>query len=405
MNQSLINAIRNKVEEINDALPTFSLLENDISLTHGSTGISLFQLNYSLFKETTDVSKKLDDYFDYTFSILQNNSALIKSYSFSNGYSGIIWYYNYLYSRNIVQDDYLQELEKNLFDLSLIDLKKGDFDYLHAGLGLTLSVLERKADLSKERIEYLKMVIRALDENKKIINEEGIAWYSEHFDRDNPNPIINLSLSHGLSSIIMILCKLYDTGVENNKVKVLLEGAVSFFFSVEKNESSCNSLYPSICDDKGIPLVKETRLGWCYGDISFGIALWKAGNTLLSERIKDAALEILIATTKRRDLDVDFVRDACLCHGSSGLLHIFNRLYLETQLEEFNLAREFWANETLKFAHFPDGLAGFKTWNEKNSFNNDHGFLEGIAGIGLSLIGFLSENPKFLDWDRTLLIS
>ena len=54
-------------------------------------------------------------------------------------------------------------------------------------------------------------------------------------------------------------------------------------------------------------------------------------------------------------------------------------------------------------ARFEDGLAGYKAWQGENGWMNQHGILEGIAGIGLVLLSHLSnEEPS---WDRSFLLS
>ena len=67
-------------------------------------------------------------------------------------------------------------------------------------------------------------------------------------------------------------------------------------------------------------------------------------------------------------------------------------------------AAAYWINQTLCMARFEDGLAGYKTWQgDKRGFQNEYGLLEGIAGIGLALLSFLSdEDPT---WDECLLLS
>ena len=109
--------------------------------------------------------------------------------------------------------------------------------------------------------------------------------------------------------------------------------------------------------------------------------------------------------SKRRDLKENFVLDAGLCHGTAGIAHIFNRMFINTGVTDFKEASDYWFEETLKMATFEDGLAGYKVWRTKEmgGWTNEYGFLEGIAGIGLAMISTISNiNP---DWDECLLLS
>ena len=58
----------------------------------------------------------------------------------------------------------------------------------------------------------------------------------------------------------------------------------------------------------------------------------------------------------------------------------------------------------LEMAQFRDGLAGYKTWQgEQNGWENRYSLLEGIIGIGLSILSHL--NPNLMNWDECLLLS
>jgi hypothetical protein len=75
-------------------------------------------------------------------------------------------------------------------------------------------------------------------------------------------------------------------------------------------------------------------------------------------------------------------------------------MYLETAVPELNEANEYWRDITLKMAYHKDGLAGYKMYHGDEGWQNKYSVLEGIAGIGLSMIS--SVNP---DWDEILLLS
>ena len=64
----------------------------------------------------------------------------------------------------------------------------------------------------------------------------------------------------------------------------------------------------------------------------------------------------------------------------------------------------YWIGRTLSMAKFEDGLAGYKTWQgAERGFRNEYGLLEGIAGIRLVLLAYLSDEEP--TWDECLLLS
>jgi hypothetical protein len=100
------------------------------------------------------------------------------------------------------------------------------------------------------------------------------------------------------------------------------------------------------------------------------------------------------------------VVDACFCHGSSGLAHIFNRLYHATHDEIFAAASRYWIDRTLQFRSPGDSAAGylFKSVDSNGNigFRPRYGVLEGIAGIGLGLLAAISTVEPC--WDRIFLL-
>ncbi|HAI36832.1 MAG TPA: hypothetical protein DCM40_01150 [Maribacter sp.] len=58
----------------------------------------------------------------------------------------------------------------------------------------------------------------------------------------------------------------------------------------------------------------------------------------------------------------------------------------------------------LKKSVHHDGFAGYKQWNGlENKWVPKLSLLEGVAGIGLVLVDYLSEKDK--NWDQCILIS
>jgi len=112
----------------------------------------------------------------------------------------------------------------------------------------------------------------------------------------------------------------------------------------------------------------------------------------------------LLHASQRRDLKDNYVMDACFCHGTSGIAHVFNRMWRETGMDECKHAAAYWIEQTLDMAKFTDGLAGYKTWQGGVlGYETRYGLLEGIAGIGLVLLSYYYEIEP--TWDECLLLS
>ncbi len=206
-----------------------------------------------------------------------------------------------------------------------------------------------------------------------------------------------------MASIIVFLSKLYEKKIQEQKTLKLLNGAVTYLLQQQLNTKAYSSSFPNVALESREPT--NSRLSWCYGDLGIGMALWQASQSTNNKEWESKAIEILLHSTKRKDLQENMVLDAGLCHGTAGIAHIYNRMYAYTGMEDFKQLANYWFDETLKMARFDDGLAGYKAWRtEKHGgWTNETGLLEGIAGIGLAFISAVSDiEPK---WDRCLLLS
>lgn len=211
-------------------------------------------------------------------------------------------------------------------------------------------------------------------------------------------------MSHGIASIISILSKIYSENINKEKTKKMLIEAVNFLLSYQQDTSVYLSYFPGVVSIDAHKS-SNSRLAWCYGDLGISVALWNASKVLGNKDWEKRAIEILLHSAKRKDLQKNSVVDAGLCHGTAGIAHIFNKMYQNTNIEELKDTANYWYKTTIEIAKFEDGLAGYKTCKPPRygGWQNDYSFLTGISGIGLSLISAVSDiEPK---WDECLLLS
>ena len=254
----------------------------------------------------------------------------------------------------------------------------------------------------------ISVLNRFLDDLEKVSikqDNDAIKWKS--FLNEEIGLGYNISLSHGMSCIVAFLSKLYKIeGINKEKTATLLRGTVQYILAQEIDKDKFGSFFTSFALEN-TSIIHKSRLAWCYGDLGIAVALYQAGNVLEENAWIDKALEVLtFAATKRRDLQVNSVQDAGLCHGAAGIGHIFYRMWWNTKLPEFNEAADYWFDKTLKMATFEDGLAGFKSFempDGKPTWKNDYGFLTGISGIGMAMLTYYYEMEP--EWDECLLLS
>jgi len=179
---------------------------------------------------------------------------------------------------------------------------------------------------------------------------------------------------------------------------------IRFILRNENKDLSCSSLFPSWVHE-GMDASSTQRLAWCYGDLGIGFTLWRAGKVLKDETIAQKGVATIEYSCKRRDLSEAKVVDNGLCHGTFGMVQIYKHMYKETKKTIFKESADYWMKKGLEMAIHEDGYAGYMQWQggKNEGWRNETNLLEGIAGIGLSIISYLA--PFETKWDECLLIS
>ena len=373
--------------------------ETDLNLMEGKSGEILFWAYYSKYTQDDSYLEKVASLLSDIFDEIATG---FKYPTFASGLAGIGWTVEHLAQNDFLKIDtnnIIGNLDKFLYPYMMDYIKEGNYDYLHGALGIGLYYLNRSSNT--KNIEYLIQLVDELEkQSTSIIN--SIAWETK-LKLDSDLRGYNLSLSHGIASIITFLSRLHEKGIHSAKVSQLAIGAINYLLQNKRNENNTFFQYPAwVCESEPN---KGGRLAWCYNDLGISTALWQTGLLFKNETWKQEAIDTLLNTTKFTDLKLAGVQDAGLCHGATGIAHIYNRMYDYTNIEAFKESAIYWFEQSLKLANFDDGLAGYKTYYppEFGGCWNDYGFLTGISGIGLAFISAVSEiEPK---WDNALLLS
>jgi class I lanthipeptide synthase len=236
----------------------------------------------------------------------------------------------------------------------------------------------------------------------------GLAWHSAPelmFDWQRaryPKGHYNLGLAHGIPGVLALLARFVHHDLEAGRARALLEGGLRYLRAAVPPRDGAR--FPTHVVDEGDPQ-PPTRLAWCYGDLGVAVALLWAARALRDPAIEAAALDLALRSTTRRTIARE-VFDAGVCHGASGIAHLYNRLYQATHDERFAEAARFWIEATLGMRTPGSGLGGFSTPHraapgEALDATADPRLLTGAAGIALVLISAATDLEP--SWDRLLL--
>lgn len=368
---------------------------NQPGLLNGNGGQCLFFAYLNAYQQTDKYNDAIGQLLENSFTAI--NDRELNATSFCTGISGVLWTIWFLNKEGFADlDDYFEDIMPVLQTALENDSKISNFDFLHGATGLAFYL----SHLSQHTKPLLETYLKNLGE-KAEEDETTFKWLGQIKSGDSMKDVYNLSLSHGITSIVIVLCALQELFPEQNDISRRIKKAVHFIrLQKEIPATADDSLFPNYASTEK---QENSRLSWCYGDLGIAFALLKAGQTLNDQSMVDEAVEIMLHNAQRRDLQKAFVADTGICHGTAGIAHMFNRFYHYAPRDEFKDAAMYWLKQTLAMASFTDGVAGFKTFDGPSGWKNDSSLLDGVAGIGLALLGFVCDaEPK---WDRCLLLS
>jgi len=369
----------------------------EIGLYAGKAGVSLFLFYNARFKNDTAMHQKATDLMDSLFA--QIEATFRPPLSLCSGIAGVCWTIDHLCKQEVLDanpNELLSDIDEYIYQAAHYDLNRGHFDFLHGAIGMMLYLIKRNCR------DYLDHLVRVL--NNVAVWDDGCAKWQSMIRHEEGALGFNIALSHGSSAIAIVLCKILQMMPKNETVKRLLEGTVGYILDQEISVTQYGCYFPAFSIESQQEFFK-TRLAWCYGDLGIGLAIWQAGLHLHNQAWIEKGMEVLLHSARRRGLMDNKVVDAGICHGTAGIAQIFNRLFRSTIQIEFQEAANYWCMETLKMAKFDDGFAGYKSWYtpEHGGWQCKDNLLDGIAGIGLSLLSFVMHNDPA--WDECLLLS
>lgn len=214
--------------------------DENLGLLDGLSSVILFLAYLYNYSKDDNVLEDLYDKINFLFLHLDK----IKIPTVCGGYAGICWLLRYLYREKIVVsddgiDDTLENLDmyiRNLFYKYYIN----DTDYLHGGLGIASYFLFSGTNCGRD---ICKAYLDKLDETKIIQDDGSCMWTTRVNINGRTETVVNLSLSHGMASIIIFLAKYYEKTTDF-KAMNLLQQTIEFykrntnpqsFYSVDPN--------------------------------------------------------------------------------------------------------------------------------------------------------------------------
>ncbi len=381
--------IENKIFEINNVLLENLPSEQDFSLIGHFGGHILFNSYYTLLNKNISKNEYVESQINKK-NIQINN---IKSLKYSNGLFGYLYLAEYLNKEKFIKfkKEYFS-VDLDLFDKLILDDK---LDFLHGSVGFVnylTAIDSNKANvLIFKWINFIKS--RGYQKNDKI------EWKVKYGLNDNDYGLC-FGLSHGVPAILLVLLKIaskFNDKATEKLLSTVINGMMEYLSFADK------SFFP-LFETRNEGLIRNDRIGWCYGDVSCAYSIMLVGIFLNNEEFIKISKTILLHYCKMSNELTSKIIDPDFCHGTIGIAHIYSRVYNIMHEDIYKETAQFWYNQTLSKSNFANGVAGFMHYDSfSNSYKPNLSLLEGISGIGLSFISSISNiEPR---WDKCLLLS
>ncbi|WP_370307281.1 lanthionine synthetase C family protein [Sinimarinibacterium flocculans] len=315
------------------------------------------------------------------------------------GLAGIAWA-----SRKVTQVLNIRDLDgysdvyEQIGDYLSCEPRSSEYDLIAglSGIGAWILTIPEV----KWRAQLLELVLQRLSQTSEL--DDGAlrwptpSWRPHPIETESPErPQYNLGLAHGIPGIIGFLTECLRQGVSQEETTRLICGALKW---LERRALPHHvSSYFSYVSDTLLP----ARLAWCYGDAGVALVVNNAAHVLRRNDIHEFANRLTKKAADRRG-DSAQIMDAGVCHGTAGLVLIFNHLARVQQIGYAAGAADYWLNLLLQSRRPELGICGFSSWDgASKAYKLDSGYLSGAPGVALVLLGI--ETGDF-GWAYPLLL-
>lgn len=218
----------------------------------------------------------------------------------------------------------------------------------------------------------------------------------------------NLGLAHGVTGILALFSLASLKGLEVNgqleAIRLIADWIRSKSF-VKDGVTQWSDAVTWEEEVGKIPQRKEARRrpAWCYGSLGISRSLFLAAKALGDQELRSFALTAFRQIFSGKQTDWEIVSPS-LCHGMAGFLLITHEMAQEEGGEDLSVKVDMLKQSLLNFYNtdFPFGFKSVQYTKKGIAVQvNDPGFLEGTAGILLTLLHLSSSNNT---WHLPLLI-
>lgn len=339
-----------------------------------------------------------------------------KEYSISliNGLSGIAMAVAYLNKQTGEFENFLKKLSglvcffANYFADKMTEtidnIRPAYYDIVKgiSGIGNSVLYLNYDHEIKEKTLRNIGRYLLELCSDKVYKGVKLPRWhinpelqYSEYDSEMFPDGSINLGLAHGIAGPMMLLSKIYSSGIAEEKYLLAVKRQIDFYKSFMFFDANGVIYWPKKVSYKDIiegtassPLTKRTS--WCYGNVGISRSLMVSSRNIGNLTESDFFANNINAVSSL-DTNELYLNLPIICHGYAGLLCILDATYKETPKEKIKEMIFRVVNQLLMF-YDDTSPVGFKNTEIDNLITAEsYNLLEGATGSVLSLFSVLKK--------------
>ncbi len=370
------------------------------NLVSGRAGALIFLANFRKEFNNYEYDALIQNQIEQLFDDLSSQEMSADLYY---GFSGIAYTLQYLQKKELISEE---ELAESFFDdldeyvLQAIQQNKetANLELILGNAGIAVYLFNRPN--TPTILNAYQTMIESIDQNKILDLAKGNSckWLTTGLEN---NQYYCLGMAHGIPAILSQLGGIYSKKIQKDHTKYLLSLGMQGMLNEENQD--CDFSFDHTITLQNNEKKYQSRLAWCYGDLSVALGFMQAAMATHNQSWYYKAIDIA-SKAAQRDAKYANIVDNSICHGSLGVVHIFNRFYQLTWEDIFKEQALFWLDHALQMAEQYQGVQKYHTKTpDKNSImqiDYDMGLLCGTAGAGLVLLSLISETEP--DWDDVL---
>ncbi len=306
--------------------------------------------------------------FDYSFSMLE-------------GFDGVAWTIQYINKCGVkdTSEDY-DAVKDYLRESAESSTAENDLDFLYGATGKLNLILNGDDAKILSKPIYFEYV----DKVEK--------FFRHSISHDNEEEL-NLGFAHGLSSILLVLGKIYLKVAQEKYIKEIIQDIISFYISIRSSDPDYS--YGRMYYPKKKMADNVSQFAWCYGDPAIIYSLLYAADAIgISNK------EIIPSVNKLKNRSIENVGlinfedynflNTSFCHGISG---IYMSLYKINEYINIGDDLKYWEKQL--FIHlnqqlrFKDKTIYFPKERQDENYTytlDNKEMLNGLVGAVLTLL-------------------